>query len=207
MLEKRVEKRANRPPLTVWVVDQTSLRSVEAKIHNFSKNGCCFELLSDFALSDRLGLQFENIQQMINARVAWRRGRVIGVTFIRQKLQGDCQRREKRIGVSIPALIWSRGDDWQSKCKIRNANSLGCRIEIDDPGELPDEVVIKIDAFKQPIAGSVKWRRGHSAGVEFDWCLAEDNSEKIDKLEKLIDDAFAVSKSPKSPSADTWEIL
>ncbi len=166
-------------PSAALIIDQQRLQSAAAKIHNVTRTGCIVEAFSVGEFSDRIGLQFDGIDQLIGGRIDWRKDRVAGVTFEWDTQAQSDNRQEHRINVKIPAIICNRERTLQTDGVIRDASKSGCRIESEDADELPDDVLIKIEAIEWLVKGIVVWRDGNDLGVKLLWDFADEMPEMI----------------------------
>lgn len=161
------------------IVDQQRLQSAAAKIHKLTRSGCIIEAYSVGEFSDRIGLRFDGVDQMISGRIDWRKDRVAGVTFEWHTQAQSDNRQEHRINVKIPAIVCNRERTLQTNGVIRDASRSGCRIEVEDPEELCDDILIKIEAIDWLVKGTIVWRDGNDLGVRLLWDFAEEMPEQM----------------------------
>ena len=179
MSEQRGSPRIPTSPFPVSVLDRATLRSVRARVRNISRSGCRLELLKPLALSTDVSLQFDDFEQMLNGRIAWRKDRAVGVKFVWEAQPANDKRKEKRVDVNIKAIVSDRDITWREDAVITNASQSGCRLQIPDPHTLPDEVCIKIAALNRPVKGVIVWRRDQSAGVRLEWNHARQMPDQV----------------------------
>ncbi|MEM8743076.1 MAG: PilZ domain-containing protein [Pseudomonadota bacterium] len=107
-------------------------------------------------------------------------------------------RNERRRKTCVQAFVTDQNDSFEIKCMIRDMSAGGCMIVSSHLHELPDQVQLVPEGFKQPVKGKIVWRKGKTAGVSFiDPDLNPDLKDLDDPLgdidaDALGDDAFVL---------------
>lgn len=95
-------------------------------------------------------------------------------------------RSEKRKRACVQAFASDQQDTFDIKCIIRDVSEGGCMIVGSNVHELPDQIQLVPEGFKQPILGKIVWRRDKRAGVCFtDPSIASD----LERMHERLDDA------------------
>ena len=174
------EKRKSKIPATAQVVDRERLEAVDVKVHSFKKSGCVLEIIGFVEFSDQINIKFDKVEQLIGARVVWRKGRMAGTEFEFGSLPDNDMRSEARFSVLIPAIAHDPNSKWQAACIIRDASKSGCRLQSDMADRFPTDILLVTETFANPIKGKVVWTTEKQVGVQLLW-------DKARKLPKTLD--------------------
>ena len=90
------------------------------------------------------------------------------------------QRAHYRIRVPLRAVVSDRSGKNPQSCVIRDGNIAGCQIAVSRIEDLPDDICLQVEAFREKIYGRIVWRKTGRAGIEFQWSLkdAEDGERR-----------------------------
>ena len=173
MQERRTVERVALGDMPALVIDRCQLRCFESTVKDFSRTGCSIISRNVAEFPDEFGLQLAEMEDLIIARVKWRRDNCVGVAFDWDEPALPDSRKEKRVEVSIPATISNAGSDKLVMCTIREASKSGCRIETEHLRQLDNDVLINIEAMKTSLRGRIVWRDDPMAGVSLMWKTAK----------------------------------
>ena len=76
-------------------------------------------------------------------------------------------RTERRKKSCMQAFASDPQDTFNIKCIIRDVSPGGCMIVSSHLHELPDQIQLVPEGFKQPLLAQIAWRKGKTAGVSF----------------------------------------
>ena len=173
MQDRRTVERVALGDLPALVIDRCQLRCFEATVKDFSRTGCSIISRNVAEFPVEFGLQIAEMEELIIARVKWRRDNCAGVAFDWDEPALPDSRMEKRVGVRIPATISNVDSDRLVRCTIREASKSGCRIETEHLRQLDNDVLISIEAMKTSLRGRIVWRDDPMAGVSLMWKTAK----------------------------------
>ena len=183
MLSQTNNKQKSAIPATAQVIDRGRLKAVDVKVHNFRKDGCVLETIGLGEFSNHINLKFDRVDQLIGARVIWRKGRMAGTKFEFGSLPKNDMRSEARFKVFIPAIARDPKSDWWAACIIRDASKSGCRLQSDMAEQFPSDIILETETIKGPIKGKVVWNSDKLIGVRLLWTKARKMPKKLSAAE------------------------
>lgn len=153
----------------VQVVDLSSLRCIDATATNFTKSGC--RILDDNlqTMSDAIGLRVPGLDHMVRAHVVNSSSDSAELAFLLKGEPTGEKRKERRRSVQIPARASAPDQINFLDCKIVDASQSGCRLQGENIGRLPDDILLLIKGLDLPVKAFIVWRRGDQAGVRLLW--------------------------------------
>lgn len=170
------ERRHDRRHLTILRVGKLISGSIQelCLVRNISSGGLKARVYSDKAVGEEVSIELKS-GQAIAGVVQWNAGNEIGVQFhdkidVPALLASDevltrgMRPRPPRVHLPTLALLRLRSELWG--IGIQDISQGGAKIEIDQPLDIGDEVVIMVGDFR-PLTAIVRWVRGGAAGVEF----------------------------------------
>jgi len=91
----------------------------------------------------------------------------------------------------VQAFASDQQDTFDIKCIIRDVSESGCMIVGSQVHELPDQIQLVPEGFKQPILGKIVWRKDKLAGVCFDNSTPDSD---LDQMHQCLNDAAKVQE-------------
>lgn len=172
-LAAEIERMVDDPDASASVVvfDAERMVCINAVLSNVNKWGG--RLTSDDAneLRKTVGLRFSEDIRLIKATVTGVHKDTASIIFASE--QDDAtqseKRREHRRKVSIPVKVTCRENDIQIDGTIIDAASSGCRIQALELASLPEEVLLHMSSFEEPVLAEVVWRSQSMGGFRLLW--------------------------------------
>ena len=173
MQERRTDERVALADIPALVIDRGNLRCFDATVKDFSRSGCSVISRNVAEFPVEFGLQIAEMEELIIAKVMWRRDNCAGVAFDWDEPALPESRVEERVGVAIPATISNADGNRLVRCTILEASRSGCRIETEHLRQLNNDVLINIGTMKMALRGRIVWRDDALAGVSLMWKTAK----------------------------------
>lgn len=173
MANKQAPRQVPRRRFQAMIIDFDRLVSSEVMVTDFDRTGCCAIGDGIDDMPETIGLTAKTIQGVIRGRIAWRRNGRAGIEFNWDNATQPDKRREKRVTVTIPAMIANRDGTKRLRCLIIDASRSGCRLKGTGFDRLEEEICLKIDKLAVPVSGRIVWRTGDTAGIELQWDFAQ----------------------------------
>lgn len=143
-------------------------------IRNLSAGGLMAHVYGPLELEQRVTVELKTNQQ-IAGRIVWLRDGNAGIAFdapvdipgllANPPVLGNGW-RPRLPRVEIDRLATLRAGASTHWIQVRDVSQGGVKIEIDQPLDADGEVVVTLEGFR-PLAGTVRWQNGESAGVSF----------------------------------------
>ena len=173
MADKQTPRRVPRRRFQAMIIDFDRLVSSEVVVTDFDRSGCCAVGDGIDEMPETIGLTAKSIQGVIRGRIAWRRNGRAGIEFNWDNTARPDKRREKRVAVTIPAMIANEDGSKKLRCLIVDASRSGCRIKATGLDRLKEKIRLKIEKLAVPVSGRIVWRKDDTAGIELNWNFAQ----------------------------------
>jgi len=157
------------PPGPVVAVDLEQLHCIEVTVDNRSEWGCRISSPDIGNLRKSIALKLDDDVKMTKATITAVNGSEATIVFAVEEKNYEDQRSERRNTVSIPVIVSDSNDANEVEARIIDAGRNGCRLMGDNMDQLPEEVILRVEKFKQPMAGQIVWRTKDMAGVRLNW--------------------------------------
>ncbi|MFD1696331.1 PilZ domain-containing protein [Roseibium aestuarii] len=155
--------------IPVLALDLDSLKCAQVTASNFSDWGCCLVGADVGVLNRNIAVKIDDADEFLRGRVTGRKKNYVTVLFLRELGTQHEKRAEKRYAMTAAARVCDMARKSEIKCVITDASKSGCRIEGEGLESLPDEVLVFVQTFDQPVRGTVAWKTKSSAGLRLFW--------------------------------------
>ncbi|MEP1932946.1 MAG: PilZ domain-containing protein [Roseibium sp.] len=164
----------------VLIVDFDNLSVINGVISNVSDWGCKVTSVDAKELFKNIGIQPKGGPKLVKANVTSVKGNEAAVIFSKNEQANSNKRREKRNNVSIPVKLADLDGITEITGTVIDAGRNGCRILAKGLAALPEEVVLTIKTFDNPVVAEFAWRNETSAGMRLLWnrTLEESGSDE-----------------------------
>lgn len=153
----------------VIAIDLESLNCIEVTVDNRSEWGCRISSPQISNLRKNIALRLDGDVKMTKATITAVNSSDATIVFVVEEQSYEDQRAERRNAVSIPVIVSDSNDENEVEARIIDAGRNGCRLMGENMDQLPDNVILRVEKFKQPMAGEIVWRTKDMAGVRLNW--------------------------------------
>lgn len=171
--ERLTERRSTQSELdnaiSALALDLESLKCIETKAVNFSDWGCKLVGPGLGILRSNIGLKLDDADEFQRGRITGQKPGYVTVVFQRDVKPSSEKRSEPRYPVTVAAKVSDLGRKAHLTCVITDASRSGCRIEGEGVGSLPDDLLVFVEGFDQPVRGQIAWKEDRSAGLRLNW--------------------------------------
>ncbi|MEP3046072.1 MAG: PilZ domain-containing protein [Roseibium sp.] len=161
----------------VLIVDFDNLSVVNGVVSNVSQWGCKITSVDAKELYKNIGIQPKDGPKLFKANVTSVKGNEAAVIFTKNEQAVSNKRREKRNSVSIPVKIADLDGITEITGTVVDAGKNGCRVLGKGLAALPEEVLLTMRTFENPVVAEFAWRNETSAGLRLLWDRTIEESE------------------------------
>lgn len=170
------------------ISDLTFSTKIKCMVLDASKTGCRIKIRENKTLPDELWLNIPGMKSAARGKIVWRRDDMAGIQFSWDG-QSDADRRAgSRQIVETPAIISDRQHVQNLHGAVQNISESGCLVIAEDIADMPDEICIKLETEDQATPGTIVWRNGIMAGVEFLQNAETDKEDDGQQADEILEE-------------------